>query len=33
MLSFAMHRSCDYLFHIVMQKNEKVLRGLIGSLY
>ena len=22
----------DYLFHIVMQKNEKVLRGLIGSL-
>ena len=22
----------DYLFHVVMQKNEKVLRGLIGSL-
>ena len=22
----------DYLFHVVMQKNKKVLRGLIGSL-
>ena len=22
----------DYLFHVVMQKNEKVLKGLIGSL-